>query len=179
MVNFLIEIPRIAGQQFRIVEVEAYVHSPHHADPYAHGDEGSFGNAKNCQPGCVFLFWVPKTCFFFFTAVPLALIKTMIDMPRQATCGNWYFHKKGGTYKSGSFKGMDLACGDKESNVFAGFLLRAIIDSSEKLIEGPCLVVDKILELNGDFAARGVDAVMTGTVWGKRFSCLGNPATFR
>lgn len=106
----------IAGQPFRIVEVEAYVHSPHHADPYAHGDEG------------------------------------------QATCGNWYFHKKGGTYKSGSFKGMDLACGDKESNVFAGLLLRAIIDSSEKLIEGPCLVVDKILELNGkasiaDFAS--------------------------
>ena len=71
-----------------------------------------------------------------------------IDIPRQATCGKWYFHKKGGTYKSGSFKGMDLACGDKESNVFAGLLLRAIIDSSEKLIEGPCLVVDKILELN-------------------------------
>lgn len=66
----------IAGKAFRIAEVEAYVHSPHHADPYAHGDEG------------------------------------------QTTCGVWYFHRKGGTYKSGSFK-------------------------------GPCLVVDKILELNG------------------------------
>lgn len=97
----------IAGKAFRIAEVEAYVHSPHHADPYAHGDEG------------------------------------------QAACGVWYFHRKGGTYKSGSFKGMDLACGDKAGNVFAGLLLRAVIDPLDKLIEGPCLVVDKILELNG------------------------------
>ncbi|CAK9010418.1 unnamed protein product [Durusdinium trenchii] len=97
----------IAEKAFRIAEVEAYLHSPHHADPYAHGDEG------------------------------------------QASCGVWYFHRKGGTYKSGSFKGMDLACGDKEQNVFAGLLVRAVIDSSDKLIEGPCLVVDKILELNG------------------------------
>eukprot|EP00438_Fugacium_kawagutii_P019613 Skav232786 [mRNA] locus=scaffold614:202164:202508:- [translate_table: standard] len=73
---------------------------------------------------------------------------TVTDL-RQASCGVWYFHKKGGTYKSGSFKGMDLACGDKEGNVFAGLLLRAVIDPSDKLIEGPCLVVDKILELNG------------------------------
>lgn len=97
----------IAGKAFRVAEVEAYVHSPHHADPYAHGDEG------------------------------------------QTTCGVWYFHRKGGTYKSGSFKGMDLACGDKAGNVFAGLLLRAVIDPLDKLIEGPCLVVDKILELNG------------------------------
>jgi len=68
---------------------------------------------------------------------------------RQTTCGVWYFHRKGGTYKSGSFKGMDLACGDKAGNVFAGLLLRAVIDPLDKLIEGPCLVVDKILELNG------------------------------
>ena len=95
---------------------------------------------------------------------------------RQATCGNWYFHKKGGTYKSGSFKGMDLACGDKESNVFAGLLLRAIIDSSEKLIEGPCLVVDKILELNGDFAARGLCVKdVTYPSWGKGKSSSNMP----
>ena len=66
---------------------------------------------------------------------------------------------------------MDLACGDKESNVFAGLLLRAIIDSSEKLIEGPCLVVDKILELNGDFAARL--CVKDVTLQGTNISQLG------
>ena len=49
---------RIAGQQFRIVEVEAYVHSCHHADPYAHGDEGSFG----------FIFGAKKHVFFFWPA---------------------------------------------------------------------------------------------------------------
>eukprot|EP00439_Symbiodinium_sp_Y106_P059131 s2917_g8.t1 len=97
----------IAEKRFRIAELEAYVHSPHHADPYAHGDEG------------------------------------------QASCGVWYFHKKGGSYKSGSFKGMDLACGDKDGNVYAGLLLRSVADAAGKLTEGPCLVVDKILELNG------------------------------
>ena len=34
---------RIEEKSFRIAEVEAYVHSPHHADPYAHGDEGCLG----------------------------------------------------------------------------------------------------------------------------------------
>ena len=84
--------------------------------------------------------------------------------PRQASCGVWYFHKKGGSYKSGSFKGMDLACGDKDGNVYAGLLLRSVADAAGKLTEGPCLVVDKILELNGFLdwviGALGLDGVV-------------------
>eukprot|EP00427_Karlodinium_veneficum_P021087 CAMPEP_0169109184 /NCGR_PEP_ID=MMETSP1015-20121227/25829_1 /TAXON_ID=342587 /ORGANISM="Karlodinium micrum, Strain CCMP2283" /LENGTH=331 /DNA_ID=CAMNT_0009170863 /DNA_START=43 /DNA_END=1038 /DNA_ORIENTATION=+ len=98
----------IAGHRYRIAELESYVHSSSHVDPYTHGDEG------------------------------------------QGSCGVWYFHRKGGSYKSGSFKGLDLACGNKDAGVHAGLLLRAVIDcSSDEIVEGPCLVVDRILKLSG------------------------------
>lgn len=98
----------IAGQRHRIVELESYVHSTTHADPYTHGDAG------------------------------------------QLITGGWYFHKKGGSFKSGTFKGMDLACGGGlGSGIHAGFLVRAIQETGGRIIEGPCLVVDEILKLNG------------------------------
>ena len=72
-----------------------------------------------------------------------------IGLLRQGSYGVWYFHRKGGTYKSGTFKGMDLACGDQEQGVYAGLLIRAVVGAAGELVEGPCLVVEKILELNG------------------------------
>jgi hypothetical protein len=95
----------------RILELEAYVHSPMHADPYTHGDEG------------------------------------------QRSCGVWYFHRQGTTFKSGSFKGLDLACGDSATRTSAGLLIRSVIEEqasgTPELTEGPCLVVDRILRLCG------------------------------
>jgi len=67
----------------------------------------------------------------------------------QKSCGKWYFHKSGSgdTYKSGTYKGMDLAFGNKDA--FAGVLIRCIEDlGSKKLIEGPCMCVDHILSVN-------------------------------
>src|ERR1700730_3426370 len=32
--------------------------------------------------------------------------------PVTQQCGRWYFHRSSGTYRSGSFKGLDLAFGD-------------------------------------------------------------------
>mmetsp|Transcript_24250 Transcript_24250/g.52789 ORF Transcript_24250/g.52789 Transcript_24250/m.52789 type:complete len:382 (-) Transcript_24250:134-1279(-) len=67
----------------------------------------------------------------------------------------WYFHKKGKSFKSGTFKGLDLAAGDRSKGTVAGVLLRAIRPLSETdgspgdVLEGPCVVVDRILELNG------------------------------
>ena len=62
-----------------------------------------------------------------------------------------YFHKlKTGTYKAGTFKGMDIALGNRETNKYFGVLIRSIYDiESKKLIEGPCNSVDKLLLLNG------------------------------
>ncbi|CAE8716239.1 unnamed protein product [Polarella glacialis] len=98
----------IAGRRHLLVEIEAYVHSSAHPDPYTHGDEG-------------------QLCF-----------------------GAWYFHKKGGSYKSGSFKGLDLACGCAGREVYAGLLVRSVMDAqSSDVTEGPCLVVDRILKLTG------------------------------
>lgn len=73
----------------------------------------------------------------------------------QNSCGVWYFHRKGGSFKAGSFKGLDLACGDEGKGVFAGLLLRTVRPllpngSPEATgTEGPSLLVDRILKLNG------------------------------
>eukprot|EP00746_Dinoflagellata_sp_MGD_P135046 gnl/MRDRNA2_/MRDRNA2_68956_c0_seq1.p1 gnl/MRDRNA2_/MRDRNA2_68956_c0~~gnl/MRDRNA2_/MRDRNA2_68956_c0_seq1.p1 ORF type:complete len:347 (-),score=56.88 gnl/MRDRNA2_/MRDRNA2_68956_c0_seq1:38-1078(-) len=71
----------------------------------------------------------------------------------QQKAGVWYFHKKGGSYKAGTFKGLDLSAGSKSSGVTSGLLLRSVLKVSDEgdtlLVEGPCLVVDHILKMTG------------------------------
>jgi len=79
----------------------------------------------------------------------------------QKHTGRWYFHKQNGmAFKSGTYKGLDLAIGKGEKAV-GGILFRAMMPvrvtqkdngfkaepSSTKadFIEGPCLLVDRIL----------------------------------
>ena len=61
----------------------------------------------------------------------------------------FYFHKYAtGTYKSGTYKGMDITFGNK--NMYYGILIRSIYNiSKNEFIEGPCRTVNKVLELNG------------------------------
>eukprot|EP01059_Diplonema_ambulator_P035250 TRINITY_DN8223_c0_g1_i2.p1 TRINITY_DN8223_c0_g1~~TRINITY_DN8223_c0_g1_i2.p1 ORF type:complete len:317 (+),score=77.95 TRINITY_DN8223_c0_g1_i2:38-988(+) len=73
---------------------------------------------------------------------------------------SWYFHRQGnGSYKGGTYKGMDLTFGCRENKLYGGFLVRSIQEvRTNAVVEGPCLVVNKILELNqvgsiADFAA--------------------------
>jgi len=61
----------------------------------------------------------------------------------QKTRGKWYFHKKGKSYKSGSFKGLDLTFGDPK--FFGGILCRAVQEIGGNLVEGPSLLVDHVL----------------------------------
>lgn len=96
----------IADQPHSIIELEVYLHSDAHPDPYTHGDEGQF------------------------------------------SCGAWYFHRAGKSFKAGSFKGLDLACGSRSNGVHAGLLLRAVEDAAGNIVEGPSLLVDHILKLN-------------------------------
>ncbi len=65
----------------------------------------------------------------------------------QKTSGQWYFHRQNGKkYKGGTFKGLDLTCGNSQD--YGGFLIRSIMSMTDNhLIEGPCLVVDYILQL--------------------------------
>lgn len=64
--------------------------------------------------------------------------------PMQADSGRWYFHRTGNAYRGGSFKGIDLTFGDGEAR--AGILIRGIETAEGHLIDGPSLVVDRLLE---------------------------------
>lgn len=67
--------------------------------------------------------------------------------PDQKTKGNFYFHKyKNGTFKSGTFKGVDITFGN--DNTYFGVLIRSIqnIDTNE-FTEGSCNCVTKILSV--------------------------------
>jgi hypothetical protein len=63
--------------------------------------------------------------------------------PLQLENGRWYFHRSGGEYRSGSFKGLDLALGN--GGAYFGILIRSIIDRHGKVVQGPSLTVDHLL----------------------------------
>lgn len=70
----------------------------------------------------------------------------------QKSVGKWYFHKRGGAYKGGTFKGLDLTFG-KDS--YGGVLIRSIQNNqTNKIIEGPCRVVNQILSLTNNLAIK-------------------------
>lgn len=64
----------------------------------------------------------------------------------QKTPLKWYFHKQNNTYKSGTYKGLDITFGYNDS--YGGCLIRSIKPKDKDIIEGPCKVVDYILEQN-------------------------------
>jgi hypothetical protein len=66
----------------------------------------------------------------------------------QKMSGKWYFHRyRNGSYKSGTYKGMDLTLGDPETCF--GILIRSLYDQdSDTVIEGPCKTVNLILGAN-------------------------------
>jgi hypothetical protein len=93
----------IENDKYQIMEIEFYLNSIQHPDPFVH---------KNSQ---------------------------------QLTSGKWYFHRmgEGMKYKNGTFKGLDITFG---LNCYGGILIRAIYDiKNNQMIEGPCLVVNEIL----------------------------------
>lgn len=63
----------------------------------------------------------------------------------------WYFHRQNSiSYKSGTYKGVDITFGDtSKRKVYGGILIRSIYDVKNKcVIEGPCKVVDHVLKKN-------------------------------
>jgi len=94
--------------------------------------------------------------------------------PLQRESGLWYFHRKGGSFKAGSFKGLDVTYGTPQCP--CGALIRSLVrmprfddaalkgstvapvlssPMKEHLIDGPSLVVDELLSACGakDIAA--------------------------
>jgi hypothetical protein len=78
--------------------------------------------------------------------------------PVQLTPGRWYFHRTGGAYRGGSFKGLDVAFGDAVTNAFGGMLIRGVELADGTLIDGPSLTVDCLLKLTGCRTAAELDA---------------------
>jgi hypothetical protein len=63
--------------------------------------------------------------------------------PIQKQTGLWYFHRTGGIYRGGSFKGFDLTFGG--TGAFGGVLIRGLETEDGTLIDGPSLSVDHLL----------------------------------
>lgn len=69
-------------------------------------------------------------------------------MPEQKKFEGFYFHKKGQSYKSGTFKGLDITFGNDDT--YFGVLIRSMLEiDTDNFIEGPCKCVNRILELYG------------------------------
>lgn len=67
---------------------------------------------------------------------------------KQKNMLKWYFHQmseKEGSYKGGTFKGLDIACGFNGG--YGGILIRSIMNENDNtVIEGPCNVVNALLK---------------------------------
>jgi hypothetical protein len=74
--------------------------------------------------------------------------------PIQNQIGLWYFHRFGGEYRSGTYKGLDITFGRDGS--FGGILLRGAVRMSAPFdfIEGPSLLVDHILRITDSATVR-------------------------
>lgn len=82
--------------------------------------------------------------------------------PVQKQAGRWYFHRTGGIYRGGSFKGVDLAFGD--DTAYGGFLIRGLEEVDGKFVDGPSLCVDHLLTTTGQRDVATLDAAVAGRV---------------
>lgn len=80
--------------------------------------------------------------------------------PWQQQCGRWYFHRSGGGYRGGSFKGLDVTFGDGAA--FGGILLRGLETPEGRLVDGPSLLVDHLLSATAAKDVAALDAKLAG-----------------
>ena len=75
--------------------------------------------------------------------------------PRHQPFAHWYFHRTGGEFRSGTYKGLDVDLSRPGS--LGGVLLRGLarLDPSEPQ-DGPCLCVDHILEVTSSADIRAL-----------------------
>jgi len=80
--------------------------------------------------------------------------------PLQRQPGRWYFHRGGGAYRGGSFKGLDLTFGDGSAS--CGVLLRSLARADGTLVVGPSLCVDHLLALTRCATVAALDQAIAG-----------------
>lgn len=114
----------VAGQGFRLLEVEIYRRADDQPDPFAHAE------------------------------------------PAQLHPGRWYFHQTAGHYRGGSYKGLDITFGDGRS--YGGILIRSVEDAAGRIINGPSLLVDRILSLTSIATVAALDRAIGPAIWNPR-----------
>jgi hypothetical protein len=93
---------------------------------------------------------------------------------RQLSSSQWYFHSTGKSYRGGTYKGLDITFSQLGHG---GILIRAIKDNDE-YIEGPCNVVNKLLQLTGcDTVAELADPLLDCSVFDEEGSIYLKPCT--
>ncbi len=80
--------------------------------------------------------------------------------PVQLTRGAWYFHRTRGSYRGGSFKGVDLAFGG--GGAYSGVLFRALALPDGTRVDGPSLSVDFVLKATGFPTVAALDRAIGG-----------------
>jgi hypothetical protein len=62
----------------------------------------------------------------------------------------FYFHKfKGGSFKNGTYRGMDYTFGNREENKYFGILIRSIELPDGTFVEGPCCSINALVKMFG------------------------------
>lgn len=84
--------------------------------------------------------------------------------PLQQTTAKWYFHRESGSYRGGSFKGLDISFGSE--GMFGGILIRTIEDPDGNEINGCSLCVDHLLKTTGHAKVADLDGeVAERLIW--------------
>ena len=83
--------------------------------------------------------------------------------PMQRELGRWYFHRTGGSYRGGTYKGHDLTIG--RADTAGGVLVRGLqrLDSSRR-VDGPSTCVDHVLALTGHGGVASLAGSFDGAV---------------
>lgn len=84
---------------------------------------------------------------YYYNATEHADAYTHCD-PLQLENGKFYAHRfKNKTYKSGTYKCMDIAYGDAKNKTYFGILIRSLKNlKTDEFITGPCLCVNELLK---------------------------------
>ncbi|MBK9758184.1 MAG: hypothetical protein IPO88_32650 [Nannocystis sp.] len=83
--------------------------------------------------------------------------------PQQRRAGVWYFHReRGGAYKGGTFKGIDIAVGDDDTA--AGVLIRGAMAADGTVLDGSCVFVDHVLARTGASSVAALAASFDHTI---------------
>jgi 3-methyladenine DNA glycosylase Mpg len=97
--------------------------------------------------------------------------------PIQHHTGRWYFHRSGSSYRGGSFKGLDVSFGSRDT--FGGILIRSMEAEDGRVIAGPSLCVDQVLSATGAASVADLDRAIGEKLAWERDNpvLLGPPST--